>query len=121
MLYYQEDILFQLGTTLDQLIQNANLLKQKNLQTLSDREIDLLHKTQESLVAKFFHTKEHLIGKAQIRSKQLERKIQQLQDLNISLSEGFSEKLRKSPTIGLARIGRNRKRSKSSEFPYSDL
>ncbi len=121
MLHYQEDILLELGTTLDQLIENAGLLKQKNLRVLSDREIDLLHKTQESLVAKFFHTKEHLISKAKERSKNIDEKIKLLQDLNIPLLEGFSEKLRKSPTIGLARIGRNRKRSKSSEFPYRDF
>ena len=121
MLDCQEDILSELGTTLDLLVQNAGLLKQKNLCILSDREIDLLHKTQESLVAKFFHTKEHLISKAKERRKDLEEKIQKLQDLNLSLLEGFPEKLRKSPTIGLARIGRNRKRSKRSEFPYSNF
>ena len=112
MLHHQEEILLELGTTLDQLIQNAELLKPVNLRILDDTEIDYLHKTQESLTAKFFHTKEHLTSKKTKRHKQIEDQFLKLQSLDVHFLEDFSGKLKKNLSIELPKIGRNRRNTK---------
>ncbi|HLB52228.1 MAG TPA: hypothetical protein VJK48_00775 [Chlamydiales bacterium] len=50
-----EEILLEIDTTLDQLIQNAEALQKANIQELSETEIEAFQKTQESLIHHFLY------------------------------------------------------------------
>lgn len=62
---FAEDVLMEIDTTLDQLIQNAELIQNVELKELSETEILAFQKTQESLLHhllhldQFFETRKH--------------------------------------------------------------
>jgi Zn-dependent oligopeptidase len=116
MFYSEEELLTDIDSTLDQLIQNAKILHTCD-KMLCGRELLLLEKTQDSLIAKFMHTQENIEG---IHLEQeLLNKIQKLHQLAPTLLENFTKELTKNHSVGLRpRIGRNRKKSKVREFAY---
>lgn len=116
MFYLKEELLTEIDYTLDQLIQNANILQSCD-KMVCQEEILLLEKTQESLLAKFMHTQEY-IETAHLEQKLLD-KIQKLHQLSPRLLKDFSKELTIKHLVGLRpRIGRNRKKSKIREFAY---
>jgi hypothetical protein len=52
---FGEDVLIEIDTTLDQLIQNAELIQNVELKELSETEITAFQKTQESLLHRLLH------------------------------------------------------------------
>ena len=119
MLYSQQEVFIELGITLDQLLDSAKILRQKK-EFLSETELELLIKTQESLVEHFIHTKVHFLqSKKKERQKKLEDKLSILKSLDPASFKRLSQEEAKDPVIGTRpRIGRNRKSSKSGEFAY---
>ncbi len=115
MLYSQEEILIELGVTIDQLLKNANILKQKDLLLLEEDEIDMLYKTQESLSEKFIHTKQLVQSKNKNREASWKKKLEELLAIDPSLANHLSEK---AFVNCKPRIGRNRKKSKMGQFAY---
>jgi hypothetical protein len=57
---FGEEILMQIDTTLDQLIQNAEMIQNTNLEELSETELEGFQKTQESLIQHLIHMDQHL-------------------------------------------------------------
>lgn len=111
----QEEILAELDATLDQLILNASIIDKSNFHILEAIEVDSLQKTQESLMARFAHTQEHLNSKISTKKcEQIHEKLTQFSLLNANLIDSFSKQLR-------PRIGRNRKKSKLRQFANSNF
>lgn len=111
----QEEILAELDATLDQLILNASIIEKSNLYVLEAIEVDSLQKTQESLMARFSHTQEHLDEKTSLKKREkLQEKLAQFGLLNANLIESLSKQI-------TPRIGRNRKKSKVRQFANSNL
>ena len=50
-----EEILMEIGTTLDQLIRNAEVIQNVELKDLSENELEAFQKTQESLLQHLMH------------------------------------------------------------------
>lgn len=55
---FAEDVLIEIDTTLDQLIQNAELIQDVELKELSETEITSFQKMQESLLHRLLHLDE---------------------------------------------------------------
>ncbi len=116
MFQSEKDLLTEIENTLDQLIQNAKILKACD-RVLCQAEALLLQKTQESLIAKFMHTQEYAEGIEP--TEELLEKIRNLHSLSPCLMQSFSKELTKNPSLGSRpRIGRNRKKLKVREFAY---
>ncbi|MBX9923985.1 MAG: hypothetical protein K2Y01_07730 [Rhabdochlamydiaceae bacterium] len=110
MLRSQEEILADLDSTLDQLIQNAEVVCESDLCVLDSLEIDSMQKTQESLLARFAHTQEEISPQAQgKRYDELHKKLERLGELQQNFMNSLAKSLR-------PRIGRNRKKSKLRQF-----
>lgn len=52
---FAEDVLTEIGATLDQLIQNAEAIQDVELKDLSETELTAFQKTQESLIHRLLH------------------------------------------------------------------
>jgi len=98
----QEEILAELDATLDQLMHNASVVCESELHVLDSLELGSLHKTQESLLARFAHMQEELPEK---RYEELHKKIERMNELNSHFMQAIQKQL-------LPRIGRNRRKSK---------
>ncbi len=109
MLRTQEEILAELDATLDQLMQNASVVCESELHVLDSLELGSLHKTQESLLARFAHTQEELPCVASKRYEELHNKIKRMSELNSHFMQAIEKQL-------LPRIGRNRRKSKVRQF-----
>jgi hypothetical protein len=117
----KEEILAELDSTLDQLLVNIKAVHAVSPADLSEIEVQALHKTQESLLARFMHTSDLLKGKSKEAQQDnelltLQEKLKKFGELNISFIEQVSLQLsdigplpKKKP-----RIGKNRKRLKIS-------
>ena len=114
MLDSLDAIFIELDLTLDQLIRNATMLQNNNILTLLDQaEQKLLKRTQESLLAKFFHTQELLHTTQSKKKNRLQKLEEKHKYLNTLFSlEDFSKSIPSTPIIGKVRIGRNRKKHK---------
>lgn len=60
MIHSHEDILAEIDSTIDQLLENAKALKKISLKSSYQEEILALEKTQESLIAHLMHLDEML-------------------------------------------------------------
>lgn len=119
MFYSEEELLTEIDYTLDQLIQNAKILRSCD-KMICQEEVLLLQKTQDSLIAKFMHTQEYI--EISYLEQELLDKIQKLHELSPMLLKNFPKELTKTHSVGLRpRIGRNRKKSKVREFAYRIL
>jgi len=114
MLCLEDTLLQEIESTLDQLILHAQILRSS--ESLNATEISLLQKTQESLLAKFWHMQDYLeysYLKEQENCSRMLEKIQLLHLLSPSLVTNFSKQIAKNPSLGMRfRIGRNRKKLK---------
>lgn len=57
---FGEEILLEIDSTLDQLIQNAEAIQDVNLSELSETEVEAFQKTQESLIHHLIHMDQFL-------------------------------------------------------------
>lgn len=105
---FGEDVLLDIDTTLDQLIENAQMLQNVSLETLSEEEMDAFQKTQESLVQHLVHLDEHLENKRkQIRQvsqrsacMEIQRKRAQFEKLHSECTPSVEQaKLKKQPAF----------------------
>jgi hypothetical protein len=113
MLRSQEELLADLDSTLDQLIQNAECVCESDLCVLDSLEIDSMQKTQESLLARFTHTQEVVSPRLQDEKyEELHKKLKKLGELQQNFMNSLAKSLR-------PRIGRNRKKSKVRQFAKS--
>jgi len=118
----KEEILAELDSTLNQLLLNIETVSDVSLSEISETEMQAMHKTQESLMARFMHTSE-LIKENERKKLQetnvlikLQEKLKKFSELNTSFIKSVSSELsstspmpRKKP-----RIGKNRKGLKTS-------
>jgi hypothetical protein len=115
MLGIEDTFLEEIENTLDQLILHAKILQSS--ESLNTTEICLIKKTQESLLAKFWHIQDYLeysYLKNQENCSRVLSKIQELHTLSPTLVSNFSKYLTKNPSLeSRFRIGRNRKKLRS--------
>lgn len=126
MLKSGEEILADIDATLDQLIQNAKVIRHTSLQSLCENEIEALQKTQESLLARLIHM-DLLLDKEEKRvhlKKQpdafesIQQKIAHYGKLNHQLMHNVAAKFgetkkRKKPSLRTRRSSKAGKLSKS--------
>ncbi|MBM3197672.1 MAG: hypothetical protein FJZ58_00255 [Chlamydiae bacterium] len=108
MLQSQEEIWQELEETIRQLIDNASLLEKA---VLHPAEECLLRQTQESLLAKLYHTQELLVfkqSKKRRREELLKQKLLHLQELSLSPPQHMGKTH--------VRIGRNRKHTRKESL-----
>jgi len=120
-----EKILADIDATLDQLIQNADVMQNVPVASLDESEIEALQKTQESLLAHLIHIEQRLDNdqkKAEIRKKterytHIQQKIIHYSRLNERLMRNMESRFgvnaikAKKKMSKRTRIGRNRKRT----------
>lgn len=105
-----EEILADIDATLDQLIENADVIKHISLNSLYTSEVEALQKTQESLLARLVHMNDLLKGNKSEESakkeplNQIEHKILHFSKLNAQIIHQVSGKIkrmrrRKQPRI----------------------
>ena len=107
-----DEILADIDTTLDQLIQNAGVIDRVSVESLCENEIEALQKTQESLLARLMHIEGD--QKFQIKKKMnpgIQQKIAEFGRLNARLIHDVATKFG-SAKEKKPRIARNRKKAK---------
>lgn len=117
-----EEILSDIDTTLDQLIQNAATINRISFDTLFANEMEALQKTQESLLARLIHMNDLLdqdekrscFRKKPVVYSSIENKITQFGKLNNELMDQVKQDLSaaKKPNKNRPKIRKNRKRIK---------
>lgn len=78
---FGEEILTEIDTTLDQLIRNAEVIQNTNLEELSVTEIEGFQKMQESLIQHLIHMDQHF------ETKRKELKILDKRSANYQIQE----------------------------------
>jgi len=119
MLSTGEEILADIDQTLDQLIENADIINRISFNALFTSEIQALQKTQESLMARLMHMHELLEKdkKPQTPTKkanplnQIENKLKEFGQLNAQLIEHLARKVKTSQQTKKPRIRPYRKKS----------
>lgn len=102
-----EDVLIEIDTTLDRLIENAAAIENVELDHLSEVEIEAFQKTQESLLQHLLHMDRFLESKRKTLKLQDKRsasyKIQekrvQFEKMRSTYSQSLCEKSRKAPIL----------------------
>ncbi len=118
MLSTGEEILADIDQTLDQLIENADIINRISFNALFTSEVQALQKTQESLMARLMHMHELLEKdkKQQIPTKrtnplnQIENKLKEFGQLNARLIEYLVQKVKISQQIKKPQIRPYRKK-----------
>ncbi|VHO02045.1 hypothetical protein [Candidatus Rhabdochlamydia sp. T3358] len=118
MLSTGEEILADIDQTLDQLIENADIINRISFNALFTSEVQALQKTQESLMARLMHMHELLEkdNKPQISTKktsplnQIENKLKEFGQLNARLIEYLVQKVKISQQIKKPQIRPYRKK-----------
>lgn len=112
----KEEILAELDSTLDQLIVNVETANTVSPTDLSEVELQAIHKTQESLLARFMRTSDLLNETQKSKFSDLQEKLKKFGDLNTSFIESISSQLFEAGPLPKKkpRIGRNRKGLKIS-------
>lgn len=117
-----EEILVDIDTTLDQLIQNAATINCISFDTLFTNEMEALQKTQESLLARLVHMNDLLdrdekrgcYRKQKVVYTKIEDKIVEFGRLSAQLMNQVEQDLKtgKQPNKNRPKIRKNRKRIK---------
>lgn len=102
MLSTGEEILADIDQTLDQLIENADIINRISFNAVFTSEVQALQKTQESLIARLMHMHELLEKdkKQQLTTKktnslhQIEKKLKEFGQLNAQLIEYLTQKVK---------------------------
>lgn len=112
-----EEILSDIDATLEQLIQNARVLKSIHTETLFAEEVTALQKTQESLLARLVHMQDLLATPTPKKQKEscegIEHKIARFGRLNMELVRGMEKNLKalRKASSSFPVIRKNRKKS----------
>jgi hypothetical protein len=120
MLRSKEEILAEIDSTLNQLIINIEIVSDVLPSDLSETEIHAMHKTQESLLARFMHMNDLIKDeeRKKLQEKQtsaIEAKLKKFGELNASFIESITTELSSSlKHEKRPRIGKNRKGLKIS-------
>ena len=121
MLRSKEEILAELDSTLNQLLINIEIVSDVLPSDLSELEIHAMHKTQESLLARFMHMNDLIKDEERKKLQKkhtntLEAKLKKFGELNASFIESITTELSSSgPKYQKKpRIGKNRKGLKIS-------
>lgn len=109
-----EDILLEIDGTLDQLIQNAEVIGKVDLKDLSETEIDAFQKTQESLLQHLLHMDEFLVAKRNSLKMQdkrsasfkIQEKLLKFEKMKSSYHKSLSEAQSKMPILSKRRSKR---------------
>ncbi|MGL4540547.1 MAG: hypothetical protein ACRCU0_06190 [Candidatus Rhabdochlamydia sp.] len=118
MLSTGEEILADIDQTLDQLIENADIINRISFNALFTSEVQALQKTQESLMARLMHMHE-LLEKGQKQQtttkkinplNQIEKKLKEFGQLNARLIEYLVQKVKTSQQVKKPQIRSYRKR-----------
>jgi hypothetical protein len=112
MLSTGEEILADIDQTLDQLIENADIINRISFNALFTSEVQALQKTQESLMARLMHMHELLEKdkKQQFSTKknqsvnQIKEKLKEFGQLNAQLIEYLTQKVRTPEQVKKPRI-----------------
>lgn len=118
MLSTGEEILADIDRTLDQLIENADIVNRISFNAVFTSEVQALQKTQESLMARLMHMHELLEKdkKQQLATKkthslhQIEEKLKEFGQLNAQLIEYLTQKVKVSEQIQKPLIRSHRKK-----------
>lgn len=122
MIRSEEEILVDIDTTLDQLLENAATMNRISFDSFFATEIEALKNTQESLLARLIHMNE-LLDQEDKRScfrkqpkvfSSIENKINQFADLDTEIVNQVKQDLSaaKQPNKNRPKIRKNRKRIK---------
>ena len=120
MLRSKEEILAEIDSTLNQLLINIEIVSDVLPSDLSETEISALHKTQESLLARFMHMTDLIKDseRKKLQEKQtteIQSKLKKFGELNASFIESITNELSSSTARQKRpRIGKNRKSLKIS-------
>lgn len=119
MIRSSEEILADIDATLDQLIENADVIKDVSLQSLFATEVEALQKTQESLLARLVHMNDLLKDQkkedesAKARSfGGIEQKILRFGKLNAQMIDHVSNKLKRTKKSRQPRVRPHRRKEK---------
>lgn len=118
MLSTGEEILADIDQTLDQLIENADIINRISFNAVFTSEVQALQKTQESLMARLMHMHELLEKdkKQQLTTKkinslhQIEEKLKEFGQLNAQLIEYLAQKVKMPEQIQKPHIRSHRKK-----------
>jgi hypothetical protein len=98
---FAEEVLIEIDTTLDQLIRNAELVQDVELQELSEMEVTAFQKTQESLLQhllhldQFFETRKNNLNSLNKKSGryQIQEKLLKFEKLKKEYKKNLGENL----------------------------
>lgn len=100
---FGEEIVQEIDKTLDQLIQNAEVISGVDLKELSESEMDAFQKTQESLLQRLMHMDQMLGSKLKASQKppsaNLQQKRMKFERLKTNYSKGIAERIKTRPIV----------------------
>jgi hypothetical protein len=97
MIRSSEEILADIDATLDQLIENAQVIKEISVSTLYTSEVEALQKTQESLLARLVHTSDLMKGqKTEEPLGSIEQKMVRFGKLNAQMISRVSQRIQRT-------------------------
>ena len=112
-----EEILSDIDATLDQLIENASVIKHISVSTLFTSEVEALQKTQESLLARLVHMNDLLKGqkKSDEGEKEesfssIEQKILRFGKLNAQMINHVSDRIKRAKRSRQPRVRPHRRK-----------
>jgi|ERR1700722_3384890 len=111
-----EEILADIDSTLDRLIENGEVIKKISFHTLYTSEVEALQRTQESLLARLVHMNELLKqhkkkDDAEEPFGNIEQKILHISKLNAKLINQAASRIRRAKKSRQPRIRPHRKKS----------
>ncbi len=119
MIRSSEEILADIDATLDQLIENADVMKIVSIESLFTCEVEALQKTQESLLARLVHMNDLLNDKKKNEESSdkgsfnsIEQKVLKFGKLNEQMIHRVSSQLKRSKKSKKPRVGPHRRKGK---------
>ena len=113
MIQSGEEILLDIDETLDQLIENTDVIKRITLNSLYTSEVEALQKTQESLLARLVHMndllKDRKDGKVLNTFESIEHKIIRFGKLNARMINHVASKIKRAKKNRQPRVRTHRK------------
>jgi hypothetical protein len=112
-----EEILSDIDATLDQLIENAQVIKHISVSTLYTSEVEAMQKTQESLLARLVHMNDLLKGQKKSDEKEesfdsVEQKILRFGKLNAQMINHVSDRIKRAKRSRQPRVRPHRRKLK---------
>lgn len=119
MIRSSDEILADIDATLDQLIENADVIKRFSLQSLFVSEVEGLQKTQESLLARLVHMNDLLKDEKKKSDAEptdsyggIEQKILRFGKLNAQMIDHVSDKIKRMKKSRKVSVRPHRKKVK---------